>query len=58
MEQALADYAYVVTTIKQTTPGAEQCPVVAFGGSYGGMLAAWMRLKYPNIIIGRVMARL
>lgn len=53
-EQALADYAVFLTSFKATTVGAANSPVVAFGGSYGGMLAAWMRAKYPQIIIGFV----
>ncbi|KAI6695038.1 hypothetical protein NL676_022748 [Syzygium grande] len=50
-EQALADFAVLITNLKQNL-SAEACPVVLFGGSYGGMLAAWMRLKYPHIAIG------
>ncbi|XP_030548563.2 lysosomal Pro-X carboxypeptidase-like [Rhodamnia argentea] len=49
--QALADYATLITDLKKNWT-AEDSPVVVFGGSYGGMLAAWFRLKYPHIAIG------
>lgn len=49
--QALADYAVLIRSLKQNL-SAEASPVVVFGGSYGGMLAAWFRLKYPHIAIG------
>ncbi|KAI2800141.1 hypothetical protein BLOT_014051 [Blomia tropicalis] len=52
VEQALADYAEFVTEFKQHTPGARDSPVIVIGGSYGGMLASWMRMKYPHIVIG------
>lgn len=54
VEQALADYAKFITDFKRDTPGASNSPVVAFGGSYGGMLAAWLRIKYPSVVIGLV----
>lgn len=49
--QALADYAVLIRSLKQNL-SAEASPVVVFGGSYGGMLAAWFRLKYPHIATG------
>lgn len=51
--QALADFATLITDLKKNL-SAEDSPVVLFGGSYGGMLAAWFRLKYPHIAIGAV----
>ncbi|XP_021899078.1 lysosomal Pro-X carboxypeptidase-like [Carica papaya] len=49
--QALADYAQLITCIKKNL-SAQNSPVIAVGGSYGGMLASWFRLKYPHIVIG------
>ncbi|XP_064479463.1 lysosomal Pro-X carboxypeptidase-like [Ornithodoros turicata] len=50
-DQTLADYADLVRFLKATLPGAAQSPVVSFGGSYGGMLAAWFRMKYPHLTV-------
>ncbi|OQR85173.1 lysosomal Pro-X carboxypeptidase [Achlya hypogyna] len=52
-EQALADYAVLLRHLKATL-GAEKSAVIGFGGSYGGMLGTWFRLKYPHIIDGVV----
>ncbi|KAF3668304.1 Alpha/beta-Hydrolases superfamily protein isoform 2 [Capsicum annuum] len=49
--QALADYATLIIDLKNNLTATDS-PVVVFGGSYGGMLAAWFRLKYPHVTIG------
>ncbi|XP_027189501.1 uncharacterized protein [Cicer arietinum] len=49
--QAIADYAAVLIHIKKTLH-AHNSPIIVLGGSYGGMLASWFRLKYPHLTIG------
>ncbi|CAK9186786.1 unnamed protein product [Ilex paraguariensis] len=49
--QALADYAEVLVYLKKKLH-AQNSPIIVVGGSYGGMLAAWFRLKYPHITLG------
>ena len=49
-EQAMADFAYFIRVYKNEIINCPDCPVITFGGSYGGMLSAWMRMKFPNVI--------
>eukprot|EP01052_Picozoa_sp_SAG31_P048841 SAG31_NODE_10410_length_1141_cov_1.389635_1_plen_212_part_00 len=53
--EALADYAMLIGQIKQELD-CSSSPVVAFGGSYGGMLSSWFRIKYPNVVDGAIAA--
>ncbi|KAK9058631.1 hypothetical protein SSX86_023473 [Deinandra increscens subsp. villosa] len=49
--QALADYAELLLYLKNQLQ-AHNSPIIVIGGSYGGMLASWFRLKYPHIALG------
>lgn len=53
-EQALADYAVLLNSLKGNL--STSAPVVTFGGSYGGMLSAWFRQKYPSTVVGAISA--
>lgn len=55
-EQALADYAEFLPWFKRQYQLDDTTRIVAFGGSYGGMLAAWFRIKYPAIVAGSISA--
>ena len=50
VDQTLMDFVFLIKSIKDSNPLYTYSPVFAFGGSYGGMLAAWFRMKYPHII--------
>jgi hypothetical protein len=45
VENALADFASLIVYLKQNTTALSASPVVAFGGSYGGSLTAYMRMS-------------
>ena len=51
----MMDYVDLLKHVKYTY-SAHNSPVIAFGGSYGGMLTAWMRMKYPHVINGAIAA--
>ena len=50
LSQTMADYISLLTYIDPS----HQRPVIVFGGSYGGMLSVYMRMKYPHIISGAI----
>ena len=54
-QEALADYVAVINHLRRDD-GAASSPVVAFGGSYGGMLSSWLRMLYPSAVDGAIAA--
>ncbi|CAK4085091.1 unnamed protein product [Aphanomyces euteiches] len=53
-EQALADIATFQDYFIKQYQLSTSSPWVAFGGSYSGSLAAWLKLKYPTRFVGSV----
>eukprot|EP00397_Hematodinium_sp_SG-2012_P007353 GEMP01007398.1.p1 GENE.GEMP01007398.1~~GEMP01007398.1.p1 ORF type:complete len:527 (+),score=113.71 GEMP01007398.1:119-1699(+) len=46
--QALADFNELILEMR----GGSRSAYIGFGGSYGGMLCTWLRMKYPDSIQG------
>jgi pimeloyl-ACP methyl ester carboxylesterase len=55
VEQTMFDYVELIKMIKEKY-NAQDKAVMVFGGSYGGMLAAWIRMKYPQTFQGALAA--
>uniref|UniRef100_A0A182JL22 Uncharacterized protein n=1 Tax=Anopheles atroparvus TaxID=41427 RepID=A0A182JL22_ANOAO len=54
-EQALADLAYFVVGMNAKYGlNSHDHKWIAFGGSYPGSLAAWLREKYPSLVHGAI----
>jgi lysosomal Pro-X carboxypeptidase len=49
-DQALADYSALIAMLRNDT--AQDSAIIGVGGSYGGLLTAWMRAKYPWALDG------
>ncbi|KAG5889732.1 hypothetical protein JTB14_010206 [Gonioctena quinquepunctata] len=55
-QQALADLAFFVEAMNSEYELSSDVKWIAFGGSYAGNLAAWLRQKYPHLIHGAMSA--
>ena len=56
VENALQDTAAFLTHFKRERGCNNKCKTFVFGGSYGGMLVGWFRLKYPHMSTGGVVS--
>ena len=54
VEQVMNDFVQLMTLLKMENPELNGRATILFGGSYGGMLAAWSRMKFPNQFQGAV----
>jgi lysosomal Pro-X carboxypeptidase len=55
VENTMMDYVELIKYIK-VKYDAQDKAVITFGGSYGGMLAAWLRMKFPHVFQGALAA--
>ena len=55
VEQTMMDFVELVKFVR-TEYSVEDKACVVFGGSYGGMLAAWLRMKHPQTFQGALAA--
>lgn len=55
VEQTMMDFNMLIDYIRETYNMQDKA-CIAFGGSYGGMLAGWLRQKYPQQFQGALSA--
>ena len=55
VEQVMSDYVEFIKQYRDEH-ATETTPVIVFGGSYGGMLASWLRMKFPETFQGAIAA--
>ena len=53
-QQALADFAALIANLTDALSLPSGTPWVSFGGSYSGSLSAWLKLKYPAVVVGSI----
>lgn len=54
-EQALRDLAHFIEVMKVSNDfRITNNPWISVGGSYPGALSAWLRYKYPHLVIGAI----
>jgi len=59
VEQVMWDYVTLLKSLKANTtdyPNLKDKATIVMGGSYGGMLASWLRMKYPQHFQGALAA--
>ena len=52
LENVLMDSVELVKWVKSTVPGAQDSHVIAFGGSYAGVLVSLLRIHFPGVFFG------
>lgn len=52
IDQALADLAHFIVTIKQSNPALRDSGVILVGGSYSATMVTWFLQKYPHLANG------
>lgn len=56
VEQALADHAAAAAEVRRRYSVPDDVATIGFGGSYGGMLASWLRITHPQALDGAIAA--
>ena len=51
MCQALQDYVEIIEWVMHEFGLPQDIPIITFGGSYPGELAAFLRIAFPNVRI-------